>query len=79
VFTLISSAAESRVHGDRTMAINGVSAASILNAAQSPLLSLGQTKHRKHPSMTDAETQNASAVTPPAIGGQPGSKVNVTA
>jgi hypothetical protein len=43
------------------------------------LLSLGQTKHRKHPSMTDAETQNASAVSPPAIGGQPGSKVNVTA
>jgi hypothetical protein len=40
---------------------------------------LGQTKHRKHPSMTDAETQNAAAPTPPAVGGQPGSKVNVTA
>jgi hypothetical protein len=49
------------------------------------VLSLGQTKHRKHPSMTDAETQNAgalnspAAVSPPVFGGQPGSKVNVTA
>ena len=68
------------------MSINSLSAASALNSAQSPLLSLGQTKHRKHPSMTDADTQNAgalnspaAAVSPPAVGGQPGSKVNVTA
>jgi hypothetical protein len=61
------------------MSMNSVSAASVLNAGQSPLLSLGQTKHRKHPSMTDADTQNAGAVTPPAASGQPGSKVNVTA
>jgi regulator of protease activity HflC (stomatin/prohibitin superfamily) len=40
---------------------------------------LGQTKRRKHPSMSDAQTQNASAPTPPAVSGQPGSKVNVTA
>ena len=68
------------------MSINSLSAASALSAGQSPLLSLGQTKHRKHPSMTDADTQNAgalnspaAAVSPPAVGGQPGSKVNVTA
>jgi hypothetical protein len=66
------------------MSINSLSAASALSAGQSPLLSLGQTKHRKHPSMTDAETQNATAanspaVSPPAVGGQPGSKVNVIA
>ena len=61
------------------MSMNSVSAASVLNAGQSPLLSLGQTKHRKHPSMTDAETQNASAPPPPAASGQAGSKVNVTA
>jgi hypothetical protein len=67
------------------MSINSLSAASALSAGQSPLLSLGQTKHRKHPSMTDAETQNAgalnspAAVNPPVFGGQPGSKVNVTA
>jgi hypothetical protein len=61
------------------MSINSLSAASALNSAQSPLLSLGQTKHRKHPSMTDADTQNAGAVSPPAASGQPGSKVNVTA
>ena len=41
--------------------------------------SLGQTKHRKHPSVTNAETQNASAPPPLAASGQPGSKVNVTA
>ncbi len=54
-------------------------AASVLNAAQSPLLSLGQTKHRKHHSMTNPETQNAGASNPPAAGGQPGSLVNITA
>jgi len=61
------------------MSVNSVSAANALNAGQSPLLSVGQTKHRKHPSMTDADTQNAAAVSPPAASGQPGSKVNVTA
>ena len=67
------------------MSVNSLSAASALSAGQSPLLSVGQTKHRKHPSMTDAETQNAgalnspAAVSPPVFGGQPGSKVNVTA
>jgi hypothetical protein len=61
------------------MSMNSVSAASILNTVQSSLLSPGQAKHRKHPSMTDADTQNAGAPAPPAVGGQPGGKVNVTA
>jgi hypothetical protein len=61
------------------MSTTSLSAASALSAGQSPLLSLGQTKHRKHPSMSNPETQNASAANPPAVGGQPGSKVNVTA
>ena len=61
------------------MSTSSLSAASALSAGQSPFLSLGQTKHRKHPSMTDAETQNANAPMPPAAAGQPGSKVNVTA
>ena len=61
------------------MATTSVSAASAFSAGQSPLLSLGQTKHRKHPSVTNAETQNASAPPPLAASGQPGSKVNVTA
>ena len=61
------------------MSVSSLSAASALDATQSPLLWLGQTKRRKHPSMSDAPTQNASAPTPPAVGGQPGSKVNVTA
>jgi len=60
------------------MSTSSVSTASVLNAAQSPLLALGQTKHRKHHSMTNPETQNAGAQNPPAAG-QPGSLVNVTA
>ena len=40
---------------------------------------LGQTKRRKHPSMSDAQTQNATPANPPTVAGQPGSKVNVTA
>ena len=60
------------------MSTSSVSAASVLNAAQSPLLSLGQAKHRKHHSMTNPETQNVGAQNPPAAG-QPGSLVNVTA
>lgn len=60
------------------MSTSSISAASVLNAAQSPLLSLGQAKHRKHHSMTNAETQNAGVQNPPATG-QPGSLVNVTA
>ena len=61
------------------MATTSVSAASALSAGQSPLLSLGQTKHRKHPSVSTPETQNASAPPPLAASGQPGGKVNVTA
>ncbi len=62
------------------MSMNGVSAASALSAGQSPLLSAGQSKHhRKHPSMSNVETQNASAPSPPAASSQPGSKVNITA
>ena len=61
------------------MSVSSLSAASTLDATQSPLLSLDQTKRRKHPSMSNAQTQNASAPTPPAVSGQPGSKVNVTA
>jgi len=61
------------------MSMNSVSAASVLNAGQSQLLSLGQAKHRKHPSASDADTQNASAANPPVATGQPGNKVNVTA
>ncbi len=61
------------------MSTSSVSAASVLTAGQSPLLSLGQAKHRKHHSMTNPETQNASAQNPPAPGGQPGSLVNITA
>jgi hypothetical protein len=61
------------------MSTSSISAASVLTAGQSPLLSLGQTKHRKHPSMTNPETQNAGAANPPAAGGQPGSLLNITA
>jgi hypothetical protein len=61
------------------VSVSSLSAASALDAAQSPLLSLGQTKRRKHPSMSDAQTQNVTAANPPAVAGQPGSKVNVTA
>ena len=61
------------------MSTSNVSAASVLTAAQSPLLSLGQTKHRKHHSMTDPETQNAGAASQPAGAGQPGSLLNITA
>jgi hypothetical protein len=75
--TLVVSAAESRAWRS-AMSTSSISAASVLNAAQSPLLSLGQAKHRKHHSMTSPETQNAGAQNPPAAG-QPGSLVNVTA
>jgi hypothetical protein len=61
------------------MSVSNVSAAGILNAAQSPLFALNAAKHRKHHSITQPETQNASAPTPPAAGGPPGSKVNITA
>ena len=61
------------------MSVSSLSAASALDATQSPLLSLGQTKRRKHPSMSDAQTQNATPANPPAVAVQPGSKVNVTA
>jgi hypothetical protein len=61
------------------MSTSSISAASVLSAGQSPLLSLGLTKHRKHPSMTNLETQNAGAANPPAAAGQPGGVVNITA
>ena len=57
------------------MSVSSLSAASALDATQSPLLSLGQTKRRKHPSMSE----RAPPANPPAVAGQPGSKVNVTA
>jgi hypothetical protein len=61
------------------MSTSSVSAASVLNAAQSPLLSLNPAKHRKHPSMTNPQTESVGAQAPAAAGGQPGSKVNITA
>ena len=61
------------------MSVSNVSAAGILNAAQSPLLALNAAKHRKHHSMTTPETQNAGAANQPAAAGQPGSLVNITA
>lgn len=61
------------------MSINSAASASILNAGQSPLLSLNAAKHRKHPSATDVDMQNAGPANVPAGGNQPGSKVNVTA
>jgi len=60
------------------MSTSSVSAASVLNAGQSPLLSLNPAKS-KHPSMTNPQTQNVGAQAPLAAGGQPGSKVNITA
>jgi hypothetical protein len=74
----VVSAAESRVHGEWTMSINSISAASVLNAGQSPLLSLTQGKHRKHASVSDVQMQNPSA-SAPAASGQSGAKVNITA
>jgi hypothetical protein len=61
------------------MSTSSVSAASVLNAGQSPLLSLNPAKHRKHPSMTNPQTQNVGAQAPVAASGQPGSTVNITA
>jgi hypothetical protein len=82
VFTLIM-ARRNRVRGDRTMSMNTLSAASALSSGQSPLLSMGQTKHRKHASMADVQMQNpgagAGAAPPPVGGGQPGGKINITA
>jgi hypothetical protein len=61
------------------MSTGSVSAASILNAAQSPTLSFNPAKHRKHPSMANPQTQSSSKPTPPAASGQPGSTLNITA
>jgi hypothetical protein len=65
------------------MSLNTLSAASALTSGQSPLLSIGQAKHRKHGSMADVQMQNpgtgAGAAPPPVSSGQPGSKVNITA
>jgi hypothetical protein len=61
------------------MSTSSLAAASVLNAGQSPLLSLNPTKHRKHPSMSDAPTQSVGAQAPLAASGQPGSKINITA
>jgi hypothetical protein len=54
------------------MSVSSVFAASVLNAAQSPLLALNPANNRKHHSTTNPETQNAGAANPPAAGGQPG-------
>jgi hypothetical protein len=61
------------------MSTSSVSAASVSNAGQSPLLSLNPAKHRKHPSMTNPQTQNVGAQAPFAASGQPGSKIDITA
>jgi hypothetical protein len=66
------------------MSMNTLSAASALSSGQSPLLSMGQTKHRKHASMADVQMQNPGAgagAAPPPVGGsgQTGSKINITA
>src|ERR1700735_5238882 len=75
---------QKRVRGDRTMSMNTLSAASALSSGQSPLLSMGQTKHRKHASMADVQMENPGAgagAGPPPVGGsgQTGSKINITA
>jgi hypothetical protein len=78
-------ARRNRVRGDQTMSMNTLSAASALSGGQSPLLSIGQAKHRsgKHASMADVQMQTpgtgAGASVPLAAGGQPGSKINITA
>jgi hypothetical protein len=65
------------------MSMNSLSAAGASSGGQSPLLSIGQAKHRKHPSMANVQMQNPGAgagTAPPPVGGsQPGSKLNITA
>ena len=56
------------------MSMSSLSAASALDATQSPLLSLGQTKRRKHPSMSNAQTQNGGAPTHPSSAASPAAK-----
>jgi len=61
------------------MSMNGVSAATALSAGQSQPPSVGQAKHRKHPSVSDVAMQDPSAQSAPVASGRPGSKVNITA
>jgi hypothetical protein len=85
IHAYLDHAQQTLLRGDRTMSMNTLSAASALSGGQSPLLALGQAKHRsgKHSSMADVQMQTpgtgAGSAVPAIASGQPGSKINITA